>query len=259
MLKNTIKMIVVVLVMGLVASNGYGSIVEQEIHTGFNVPGMRLDASAENRVRGGEKPETYARANCYATIYQGEIDFNGETNYYSLDSIGGSLRTNKWDTSELEFQGFAQFKLLDSLPEVTCQPMSSSFSFNLSGLDISTNVQAQNRVKWTFNTQDPQQNSGYPVITDDIEVSFGIQISNAQINRIRPDVDNLLWTQWENRIPYTQEFMNLSFTAYGSFLADTPEQADAMGAGFVEVVPEPVTMTLMGLGGLSLLRRRSAL
>lgn len=233
----TICLTVVMLFVG----NAFGNIIDNNWDENLNFKGIHLSASARNQ---GD----VAYANCWGRLEQGV-----EGRYYKYEYSNMSFSTNQEDTSEFYFYTSWNFLILpldNYVPDLSINASQYS-NFDAFGVWLSMQSDVRNNIEWVAKEPGNPKSEWYPVITDDIQLSSYFNLKPARITNINLSVNEWIYGVEDQLV---QNFLGVSFNGRGYFVAETEEEADALGAMFA--IPEPATAILLGIGGFLLRNRK---
>lgn len=210
------------------------------ISTSFDYSGLHGNAYGQN----GDD-------NCYASInFWAEQGVNGK--FYEYENSGSNFWTDSYDTRQFTYSLDASFRIVDK-ENFSPNPgldIRQNSGINLFGINLNTNTHVENREywEWEIGADDPIH-----FITDDPSIYGGFNLSPAHIDSISPDIR--IWS-WKDDYNYN-DTLYINFLIKGHFLGHGGQTAEEIGAAFVQTVPEPATMSILGLGVLGLLRKRN--
>lgn len=204
----------------------------------WNFQGIHLSTSTNNY-------DGAAYADCWGHLEQGI-----EGRYFQYNNSWMSFFTFEEDPSKFSFNANWSFSVIDEenyVPDLDID-MAETINVNAFGVSFYSGSNVRNYTRWV---DDPKNPGGWrEEITPDIEMSYYFRLEPARIVESR-----LLVNEWKwNKEDWVEDVLGISFYGSGYFVAETEEEADALGSMFV--IPEPATVVLLGLGGLFLTKRK---
>ena len=267
---NSIKMIVMVLVIGFVVNTGLATIVEpiiitpiptkgggggggsghpayyqpQELSQALSVFGVNVYMDGRNEEEG---VSLYVNGRIEQGINNVYYGFQRmESSFYlhtSEDNYSKFGEESFESTTRFEWSGSIDFIIRNSLPENPLVNYQGDHNFNALGINEHSYSNARNYVDWKYVGEDNWE----PVLTNDYEFSFHSYLGAENSPLFFPVLESISintyqwdWTHWVNDIPYETQMLNLQFSADGHF----------------SQVPEPMTLCLLGIGGLGMILRK---